>query len=162
MISTQIPTPTPDDVPQPPQYGSLREKIAAEKAARLSRYADFERVYKLAHLAGVEAAAASVPVPMHVVQRANPLDDSSPIVKQYAPVMDGVCGFAWVTVRPANCSFAIWAKKNKGWRSAYNGGMQLWVSDFDQSMTRKKAYATAFAQVLRENDIPASSSSRMD
>jgi hypothetical protein len=145
-----------------PQYGSLREKIAAEKAARLARYAEFEKIYKLAHLAGVEAAAASVPVPMHVVQCANPLDDSSPIVKRYEPVMDGVCGFAWVTVRPANCSFAIWAAKNKGWRKGYPSGMQLWVSEYGQSMERKEAYARAFAQMLRDNNIPANSGSRMD
>jgi hypothetical protein len=146
-----------------PEYGSLREKIAAEKEARLARYAEFERIYALANVAGYEAAGAVVPVPMHVVQRANPLDDNSPIVKRYETVMDGVCGFAWVTVRPANCSFAIWAKKNKGWRTAYNGGVQLWVSDFDQSMTRKEAYASAFATVLRENGIErAYPGSRMD
>ena len=142
--------------------GSLREKIAAEKATRLARYAEFEKIYKLAHLAGVEAAAASVPVPMHVVQRANPLDDSSPIVKRYEPVMDGVCGFASVHTNPGNSSFALWAVQNHGWSKAYRGGVSLWVSDYGQSMTRKEAYARAFAGVLQDNGINAHAESRMD
>jgi hypothetical protein len=145
------------------QYGSLREKIAAEKAERLARYARFAAVYQLADAAGAEAAEKASPTPMVVVQHANPLDDSSPVVRQYAPVEGGVCGFAWVTVRPGNCSFALWAAKNKGWSKAYHGGMQLWVSAYGQSMERKDAYAQAFAAVLRDElGIRAYSGSRMD
>jgi hypothetical protein len=68
-----------------------------------------------------------------------------------------------VTVYPGNSSFALWAKKNKGWFSAYRSGMQMSVSAFGQSMERKEAYARAFAEVLRaELGIEAYSSSRMD
>jgi alpha-beta hydrolase superfamily lysophospholipase len=73
-----------------------------------------------------------------------------------------VCGFAWVTLRPANSSFAIWAKKNRDWKPAYGGGMQLWVSAYNQSMKRKEAYATAFANVLYASGIKAYAGSRMD
>ena len=62
------------------------------------------------------------------------------------------CGFAWVTVRPGNCSFAIWLKKNKGARAGYNGGVQIWISKFGQSHDKKKAYARAFADKL-ENEL---------
>ncbi len=99
---------------------------------------------------------------MHVVQRANPFDDSSPVVHRYAPVMDGVCGFAWVTIRPGTSSFARWVSKTGRGRKGYYGGIQIWVSGFGQSMTRKEAYADAFAAVLREAGVSASAGSRMD
>jgi hypothetical protein len=98
---------------------------------------------------------------MIVTQHADPMDDNSPVKKEWF-VADGVCGFAWITVHPANCSFAIWAKKNDGWRAAYGGGMQKWVSQFNQSMQRKEAYAAAYAGVLASHGIKAYSGSRMD
>ena len=74
--------------------------------------AEYAAIYDEAWKAGVAAATDTVPVPMQVVQRANPLDDKSPIVKAYEPVYDGVCGFAWVKVKPANSPFAKWLKAN--------------------------------------------------
>lgn len=145
------------------QYGSLREKIAAEKAERLERYANFERVYDLAEQAGLRAGDECIPPVMIVQQHANPLDDSSPVIRQYEPVTEGPCGFAWVTVNPANSSFAIWAKKNHGWKPAYGGGVQYWVGIFGQSMARKEAFARAFAAVLRDElGVRAYAGSRMD
>ena len=41
----------------------------------------FEELYTRAYQAGREAAQACTPRPMHVVEHANPLDDSSPIIK---------------------------------------------------------------------------------
>ena len=99
---------------------------------------------------------------MHVVQHANPLDDSSPIVKRYAPVMDGVCGFAWVVVRPAGSSFGRWLRKERGHSLAYGGGVSIWVGSFGQSYERKYAYARAFAGVLEEAGIEAYAQSRLD
>lgn len=145
------------------EYGSLREKIAAEKLGRAQRYENFARVHALAEQAGHEAAMTAIPTPMLVVEHANPLDDSSPVVRQYAPVTEGVCGFAWVTVYPGGCSFARWARKNKGWRGAYKGGTQRWVSGYGQSLTRKEAYAAAFAKVIRDElGLKCYSGSRMD
>lgn len=120
------------------------------------------QLFDLADLAGRDAAEAAVPTPMIVVQRANPLDDNSPIVKQYEPVMGGVCGFAWVVVRPGTSAFARWIKANKGARKHYYGGMELWVSRYGQSMERKEAYAQAFAKVLRDHGVDAYAGSRMD
>ncbi len=124
--------------------------------------ANFETLFVKAEMAGIEAATKCVPVPMIVQQRANPLDDHSPVVKQYAPVMDGVCGFAWVIVRPGNCSFANWLKKNGHGSSAYGGGVQIWVSRYNQSMTKKEAHAHAMAKVLAGAGIRAYACSRMD
>lgn len=115
-----------------------------------------------AHAAGMLAGEAVTPMPMVVQERVNPLDDSSPVARTYAPVMDGACGFAYVTVRPATSSFARWAKANRGWFAAYGGGLQMSVDYFNQSVTRKAAYASAFAMVLREAGLSAYGSSRMD
>jgi hypothetical protein len=124
--------------------------------------AQWEALHNAAHRAGMAAGEAVTPMPMVVVEHANQLDDNSPIVRSYAPVMDGPCGFAYVTVRPATGSFARWAKANRGWFAAYGGGLQLSVGAFNQSVTRKSAYASAFAAVLREAGVSAYGSSRMD
>jgi hypothetical protein len=123
---------------------------------------NFEELFNSAHSAGMNAGTKNSPEPMVVVQRANPLDDSSPVVKQYPVVMDGLCGFAWVTVRPANCGFAKWLKENKRARKGYHGGIQYWVHEFNQSISRKEAYANAFAAVLKAAGIDACSESRLD
>lgn len=126
-------------------------------------------IHAEAHAAGMKAGEGITPEPMYVVERANVLDDNSPIVKSYEPIMDGVCGFAWVNIKPGTCSFARWASKQPALRGggnlvhkSYYGGVDLWVGLFDQSMTRKKAYAGAYAQVLRDHGIKAHAMSRMD
>jgi hypothetical protein len=124
---------------------------------------DCAALYAKADAAGKAAAAARVPVPMVVVQRANPLNDASPVVKRYAPVMGGVCGFAWVIVRPGNSAFANYLKKRGLARpDSYAGGVNLWVGDYGQSMEKKEAYAGAFADVLQDAGLRAYSNSRMD
>lgn len=119
-------------------------------------------VFAKAEAAGKAAAEARVPVPMLVVEHANPLDDSSPVVRRYPPVMGGVCGFAWINIHPGNGSAARFAKKFLGARKAYEGGMQIWVGAYGQSMERKEAYAHAYAEVLQAAGIKAYAGSRMD
>lgn len=132
-----------------------------------TKKAAHKELFLAAHEAGMEAGQGHRPEPMHVVERANPLDDSSPITRRYAPVMDGVCGFAWIKVRPATSSFARWLKAEKdtlpvGIHSGYRGGLDIWVRGFDQSYERKMAYATAFADVLREAGLNAFADGRLD
>ena len=135
-------------------YASLREKIAAESAARRQRYTEFESLYNRAHEAGMAAGNATTPRPMVVSESRS---------GQSWYVEDGLCGFAWVTVFPGNSSFAHWLKKNKDARKEYGGGVcAKWVSEFNQSVARKEAYAHAFAKVLREAGIKAYSGSRLD
>src|ERR1035437_3492099 len=113
----------------------------------------FPRMFELAHLAGMDA-----------VNKCNvlPMDVFDPSTGDRWHIDDGVCGFAWVTIHPANGAFAKWMKINKGCRLAYGGGMQYWISDFNQSMQKKEEYADAFADVLRRFDIKAYSGARMD
>jgi hypothetical protein len=134
-----------------------------QRAARRERDARFAALAAEADAAGRAAAEAVRVTPMIVVERADPLDDSSPIVRAYPPVMDGVCGFAWVSIYPGTCAFARYAKKHLGFRAdSYAGGVRRSVAAYNQSMTRKEAYARAFADVLQRAGIKAYANSRLD
>lgn len=123
----------------------------------------FGKVWREAVAAGRAAAAAKIPVPMVVVEHAKPFDDSSPIVRRWAPVMGGVCGFAWVRVRPSNSSFGRWLRANEyGRYSDYHRGVLVWVHDHGQSMEKKEAHARAMVDVFRSYGIECSWDSRMD
>jgi len=127
---------------------------AASAGAKADREATFESAWQEAHRAGQEAGSAAECVPMVVVQRANPLDDRSRVVKQYEPVMDGVCGFASITVA-GNTSFGKWLLKKKYARkNSYSGGVTFGVTWIDgrgymsQSLTRNETKAYEIARVL--------------
>jgi fermentation-respiration switch protein FrsA (DUF1100 family) len=123
---------------------------------------DFQELYDRARAAGYEAVAQLNVAPMVVQKHTDPLNDNSPVVQSWV-VEGGPCGFAWVNIKPGNCSFANWLKKNKLARSdSYYGGVTVWVSEFGQSMARKEAFAYAFAKVISEAGIRAYASSRMD
>jgi hypothetical protein len=111
----------------------------------------FKQIYDKADEAGHKAVEDCKPIPMQVVQRENPLDDSSTIVKAYEPVEGGVCGFAWVNIAPGNHPFCNWLKKNElARKDSYYGGVSIWIHEFEQSMQRKEAYAKAFARVINQ------------
>ena len=135
----------------------LKKKVASGPAV------DYAALFNRAHAAGMEAGNACVPVPMQVVQRENPLDDTSRVVKAYAPVMDGVCGFAYVIVRDARTAAAKAFVKHAGARvSSYHKGAVLSVWEFNQSLERKEKFATAYAAVLKQAGIDCYADSRMD
>lgn len=122
---------------------------------------DYKELCVKADTAGRAAAAKKVPTPMVVVGPVG-LDNKPQAGCQSYYVPSGVCGFAWVTVRPGNSPCANYLKK-LGWaKPAYGGGVQVWVSQYNQSMELKEAYAEAFAAVLRENGVNAYAGSRMD
>ena len=116
-------------------------------------------LYNKAREAGLAAGSKTVPVPMNVAQ-VDPM--SGAVLKVYPQIDDGVCGFAWVNVKPGNSPFANWAKKAGLARKAYEGGVQFWVGDFSQSMARKEDYAYAFAKVLNDAGVKAYANSRID
>jgi hypothetical protein len=120
---------------------------------------EIARIYRDAEAAGKAAGDAVSVTPMTVVMRSNMFDDTSPVVKAYH-VPDGVCGFAWVNVG-GNTAMGRYMK-SKGHRAGYPKGINYWVSAYGQSMTRKEAFAHAFAKVLRDNGIAAYADSRMD
>lgn len=120
----------------------------------------FQDLLQRAYQEGRKAGAAVAPHPMLVAHCDinGKLDTSQPIYR----VDDGACGFAWVKVRPATTPFARWLKKNDYARQAYSGGLDIWVSEFGQSVDRKYAMASAMAKVLSEAGITAYADSRLD
>jgi hypothetical protein len=74
------------------------------------------------------------------------------------------CGFAWVTVKPANCKVAKYLVGKGMARKAHTGGVTVWnpVGSFTQNMDIKEAGSRAFADVLKQHGINAYSESRMD
>lgn len=108
-------------------------------------------LYARAHAAGQAAVEEITPTPMVVTDG-----------HRQWHIADGMCGFAWITVRPGNSPFANWLKKNGHARPAYGGGVQIWVSDYNQSIERKYAYAQAFAEVLVKAGVKAYAGSRLD
>ena len=120
-------------------------------------------VYAEAHALGIAAGKACSPTPMVVGQPTTPLGDDIDYTKETWLVNDGVCGFAWVNIKPARGKFVKFLKDNKiGRKDSYYGGYTVWVSHFGQSLARKESYARAFANHLNENGIKAYSMSRMD
>ena len=120
-----------------------------------------QSIYQQAHYQGNVAVEMANVTPMVVQQRENPLDDDSRLVRQYF-VSDGVCGFASVTVKPANSKFAKYLVANGLGRKGYGGGVCMSIRDFNQSLQKKEAYAYAFASVLNEHGIKAYVESRID
>jgi hypothetical protein len=116
-------------------------------------------LFDKAHAAGMAAGEGAAPQPMYVVQRHVVTGE---IIKRYPPVMDGVCGFAWINIRPGNSPFANWMKKNTHASKSWEGGIEYWVREFNQSMQRKEAFARAFADVLMQAGVKAYAGSRMD
>ena len=123
--------------------------------------AQFKALYERAVEAGQKAGIAASPVPMVVGSPTTPLgNDLDPNKQQYF-VADGVCGFAWVQIK-GNTAFARWAKKNTKFDKGYPSGLSYWVSEFNQSMQRKEAFARAMSRVLKEGGVEAYPMSRMD
>ena len=122
---------------------------------------DWAPIWEAAVNAGKAAAEAHKPRPMTVTAHANPLDNNSAPVESWY-VSEGVCGFAWISVK-GNTSFGRWAKKHAGFRTG-GGHMKtyLWISQFGQSYERKRVFAQAAVEVLRQHDVDAWSGSRLD
>jgi len=131
------------------------------KTASPTTTTSFEALFDLAEAAGRQAADNATVVPMVVGTAKGLFDDSFDTTKPTYFVEGGVCGFAWVKFK-GNTAFGRWAKKNGKARPAYGGGLQVWVSGYQQSMQRKAAYAQAFAGVLNEAGVTAYAESRMD
>jgi len=78
-------------------------------------------------------------------------------------VNEGVCGFAWINIKPGTSRFAKYLKaKEIARKDSYYGGVSIWVHYFGQSYERKMAYARAFATVLQQHDIKAQAMGRLD
>lgn len=123
---------------------------------------DFRLIYEEADRAGVAAAAAKVPEPMLVYESVGLTDTPLKGGKQWL-IEDGVCGFAWVNIKPARGGFVAYLKSQGiGRHDSYEGGWTIWVHEYGQSMERKHAYAAAFSEVLKKYGINSGAYARMD
>lgn len=123
---------------------------------------EFQALIEQAFAAGRKAGLECRPHPMIVAHAKSlvggEIDYSQPV--HY--VDDGACGFGWVKIRPATSAFAKFLKSKGIARPAYNGGIDIWISEFGQSVERKYEMARGIAAVLREAGYGAYPDSRMD
>lgn len=124
--------------------------IQQSKDARNGALNRFEVILKSALNQGVIRSNSVVPAPMVVEQHANMMDDNSPVVQQWCEP-NGVCGFGWVQVSPANCSFANWLK-TKGYKySSYDKAVLLHSPLMTQSLERNYSWACGVADYLNKH-----------
>ena len=103
-----------------------------------------------------------------VVECANPLDDSSPVVAVHGRMWD-CCGFAWVNIRqcnrkPAKGLVDYLKGVRVGYKGNYYGGYTIWGSQFygGQEITPKEAGCAAAVRVLEAAGIECYMGSRLD
>jgi hypothetical protein len=124
--------------------------------------------------AGEKAFRDAVPTPMVVYTPKDMMasltggDDGGPDPTQpIYGVAEGVCGTAWVNIKPGGSRFARWLiKEGYGRTDSYRGGVNLSLyrvcgDRTSQSLTRWEAAAHAVAEVLREAGITAYADSWM-
>ena len=122
--------------------------VSALKPAEKKAF--YVNVHAAADAAGWEAAQAAVLPQFVAVQHANPLDNSSEVVKVWDPPFE-LCGFASVQIKGANKGYGKWVvASGTGGTDIYNGGACIWVEQFGQSHGRKVAYAGAYADTVKE------------
>lgn len=121
--------------------------------ATATQYETEYEILQEAHLAGLYAGNTANPTPYQIVNGDNQVIDS---------LDDGLCGFAWITIRPARGKLVAYLKKRQWGSNGWNGGWEIWVSHFNQSYERKYAYAKAFAETLRTHGINAQAGGRLD
>lgn len=124
-------------------------------------------IYQEAFAAGQAAAEAAAPTPMYVGTAKSLFDDSFDESKPIYRVSEGVCGFGYVTIRPARGAFVTMLKKRGIGYKGYYGGWQATASHFgaprgSQSYERAMAAAQAAANVLRSYGIEAFAEGRLD
>lgn len=113
--------------------------------------AHFDELWKRAKLAGLYAGEQAKPNPMVVGQAKDLTSDEIDPTKPVYYESEGMCGFAWVNVRPGTSRFARWLKaKDYARRDTYYGGVTIWISEHGQSVARKEAHARAMAETLGE------------
>ena len=119
-------------------------------------------LFSKAYSAGLEAGDAYTPRPMVVGTPTTPLGNDIDPSKRTYYVPDGVCGFAWIVIRPGNSSLARHAVRLGIGSKAYGGGVAIWIHDHRQSLERKQQHAHAYAKILSQAGVDAYAQSRID
>ena len=121
-----------------------------------------EKLLERAHLMGMDAGRSVGVTPMLVGTPTELMGNDIDYSKPTYVVNDGVCGFAGVVIKPARGKFVSYLKSIGMGYKHYYGGWYVSVREFNQSLTRKEAYANAYAKVLSEAGFKCYVDSRMD
>ena len=121
-----------------------------------------EKLLERAHLMGMDAGRRVGVTPMVVGTPTEIFGNEIDYSKPTYVVNDGVCGFAGVVIKPARGKFVSYLKSIGIGHKHYYGGYYVSVREFNQSLTRKEAYAEAYAKVLSEEGMSCYVDSRMD
>ena len=76
-----------------------------------------------------------------------------PLVVESRVYMEGDCGGATIILKDGRKSFARWLRKNGRGHRHYRSGYVISAEGVGQSAESARAYAEAFALVLRRNGI---------
>jgi hypothetical protein len=143
---------------------------AQEKTRRLNLTA---QILREADERARAVAEAVTPHPM-VVTEADVLTGKPIPGAQTWTIPEGPCGFAWVRVSAKDTVSRRFINDLKNlkpadeygheeWRhDSYYGGFSKFIGLYNQSVTRKEAYAHEYARVLRAYGIDAHGASRLD
>lgn len=130
---------------------------------------EFRKLCDKADVEGRAAVAEVVTRAVLIYQETYPFSGEMDKTKPSYTLDDFPCGFSWILVYPANKGNTRLGKEERkllesvGFRkNDYEKTYRLWVSDFNQSMQKKEAYARAYAKVLSAAGFRAYSGSRMD
>lgn len=124
---------------------------------------EFQDLYDKADEAGNKAVSELKVTPMLVGSAKSIFSDEIDYSKPTYVVADGPCGFASIQIKPATTKFAKWLVANRyAKRDSYEGGIYIYVGQFNQSYQKKTAYAQAFANVLRLAGYNSYVKSRLD
>ena len=121
-----------------------------------------EKLLEKANLMGMDAGRSVGVTPMVVGSPSTPFGSDIDHSKPTYFVEGGVCGFAGVVIKPARGKFVSYLKSLSKGHAHYYGGYYVPVREFGQSLTRKEAYADAFAKVLSEEGMRCYADSRID
>ena len=121
-----------------------------------------EKLLERAHLMGMDAGRSVGVTPMVVGTPTTLFGSEIDYSKKTYFVEGGVCGFAGVVIKPARGKFVSYLKSIGIGNKHYYGGYYVSVHEFGQSLTRKEAYASAYAKVLSEVGMNCYVDSRMD
>jgi len=99
----------------------------------------WERLYEAAVQEGVMRASLTIPTPMRI--------------GGFDLVREGECGFAGVRILDGRSAFARWLRNSTIGHRHYRKGWYVSADTGSHSVQINRAYAEAFAEVLRLNDI---------
>ena len=108
----------------------------------------WKALYDLAHTEAKKSSENHIATPM--------------FIEGYPPILEGVCGFAWIVVKDARKGFAKWLKDNHIGSKYYRGGWEIFADCCDQSYEKAKRYAETFEKVLKQNGVECYFESRLD